>query len=238
MDEQRKLLDALMGVNRNGTNPTAKNKRFTDSDVCKYFLCGLCPAELFTNTKADMGECGKLHSLPLKIEYEQELQKGNDYGFEQDLELHLERFIGECDRKIQRAQKRLEESEKEKEDANVTAAEIKELYVRAEELGSQGKVEESMELIQKAEELKRKEVVVASPAATVAAVAAGQEVTLPSSQQQKLRVCDICGAFLSIYDSDRRLADHFGGKLHLGYLQIREKLTELQNEPKKVKQNL
>jgi len=49
-----------------------------------------------------------------------------------------------------------------------------------------------------------------------------------SSQQQKLRVCDICGAFLSIYDSDRRLADHFGGKLHLGYLQIREKLTELQ----------
>ncbi|GFZ11328.1 LUC7 related protein [Actinidia rufa] len=59
---------------------------------------------------------------------------------------------------------------------------------------------------------------------------------------QKLRVCDICGAFLSVYDSfqvsqycsaasailsfyvvfsDRRLADHFGGKLHLGYMQIR-----------------
>ncbi|RZS09973.1 hypothetical protein BHM03_00041111, partial [Ensete ventricosum] len=51
---------------------------------------------------------------------------------------------------------------------------------------------------------------------------------------QKLRVCDICGAFLSVYDncyymlSDRRLADHFGGKLHLGYMQIREKLAELQ----------
>ncbi|CAM6124096.1 unnamed protein product [Calypogeia fissa] len=37
---------------------------------------------------------------------------------------------------------------------------------------------------------------------------------------QKLQVCDICGAFLSIYDSDWRLADHFGGKLHLGYMQI------------------
>ncbi|KAL6988758.1 hypothetical protein U1Q18_014511 [Sarracenia purpurea var. burkii] len=47
---------------------------------------------------------------------------------------------------------------------------------------------------------------------------------------QKLRVCDICGAFLSVYDSDRRLADHFGGKLHLGYMQIREKLAELQEE--------
>lgn len=27
--------------------------------------------------------------------------------------------------------------------------------------------------------------------------------------------------------SDRRLADHFGGKLHLGYMQIREKLVDL-----------
>eukprot|EP00959_Pyramimonas_sp_CCMP1952_P175948 3676887-Pyramimonas_sp.AAC.1 len=42
-------------------------------------------------------------------------------------------------------------------------------------------------------------------------------------QDQKLRVCDVCGAFLSIYDSDRRLADHFGGKMHLGYMLIREK---------------
>lgn len=33
---------------------------------------------------------------------------------------------------------------------------------------------------------------------------------------------------LSVDSSDRRLADHFGGKLHLGYMQIREKLAELQ----------
>jgi len=30
---------------------------------------------------------------------------------------------------------------------------------------------------------------------------------------QKLRVCDVCGAYLSVLDSDRRLADHFGGKV-------------------------
>jgi hypothetical protein len=59
--------------------------------------------------------------------------------------------------------------------------------------------------------------------------------SLPGTpQQQKLRVCDICSAYLSIYDSDRRLADHFGGKLHIGYLQIREKLTQLK-EAKKLK---
>ena len=28
------------------------------------------------------------------------------------------------------------------------------------------------------------------------------------------------------HDNDRRLADHFGGKLHLGFIKIREKLEE------------
>lgn len=34
--------------------------------------------------------------------------------------------------------------------------------------------------------------------------------------------------FFFLAFSDRRLADHFGGKLHLGYMQIRDKLAELQ----------
>ena len=33
-----------------------------------------------------------------------------------------------------------------------------------------------------------------------------------------------------MYDSNRRLADHFGGKLHIGYLQIRERLKELKEK--------
>lgn len=49
-----------------------------------------------------------------------------------------------------------------------------------------------------------------------------------SYQQQKLRVCEVCSAYLGIHDNDRRLADHFGGKLHLGFIKIREKLSELE----------
>jgi hypothetical protein len=49
-----------------------------------------------------------------------------------------------------------------------------------------------------------------------------------SYQQQKLRVCEVCSAYLGIHDNDRRLADHFGGKLHLGFIKIREKLSDLQ----------
>merc|ERR1719491_2832333 len=53
--------------------------------------------------------------------------------------------------------------------------------------------------------------------------------SMPASsyQQQKLRVCEICSAYLGKHDNDRRLADHFGGKLHLGFIKIREKLDEL-----------
>jgi hypothetical protein len=42
------------------------------------------------------------------------------------------------------------------------------------------------------------------------------------SGHQKLQVCDVCGAYLSRLDNDRRLADHFYGKMHLGYAQMRK----------------
>lgn len=53
--------------------------------------------------------------------------------------------------------------------------------------------------------------------------------SMPAStfQQQKLRVCEVCSAYLGLHDNDRRLADHFGGKLHLGFIEIREKLEKL-----------
>lgn len=38
----------------------------------------------------------------------------------------------------------------------------------------------------------------------------------------------MCSAYLGIHDNDIRLADHFGGKLHLGFMAIRDKLAELE----------
>lgn len=90
----------------------------------------------------DLGECRNLHSTPLKmaypfqitfmpledcnyhplnqLNYDEEVSKGKNYGYEYELEKYLEQIVGDCDRKIQRAQKRLEETEKEK----VTKAQI------------------------------------------------------------------------------------------------------------------
>jgi RNA-binding protein Luc7-like 2 len=53
------------------------------------------------------------------------------------------------------------------------------------------------------------------------------EVGAGATQTQKLRLCYRCSASLSIFDSDRRLADHFIGKMHVGFVKIREKLEEL-----------
>merc|ERR1712227_653474 len=91
---------------------------------------------------------------------------------------------------------------------------------QAEQAGAEGKVEESMKFMEEVEQTRKKK------------ADAEQEYrnSMPASsyQQQKLRVCEVCSAYLGIHDNDRRLADHFGGKLHLGFIKIRENLAELE----------
>ncbi|XP_074292364.1 uncharacterized protein LOC141619234 isoform X2 [Silene latifolia] len=311
MDSLRKQLDVLMGANRNG-DVREVNRKYFDRDVCRLFLSGLCPHELFQLTKMDMGPCPKVHSLQLRKEYEEAKAKGVD-NYDRELEDVIDRLIVECDRKITRALKRLADEDAKaaiaisvtevtqteemaelskqikeklhqvdqfdlegKTDHKIRLLEeidelrtkradkqsillldafnkdraslpqplpnapplaslpvvvpdartqelINEKLKKAEDLGEQGMVDEAQKVMEEAEALKklapRPEPVGDSAKYTAADV----RIT-----DQKLRVCDICGAFLSVYDSDRRLADHFGGKLHLGYMQIREKLAELQ----------
>ena len=57
MDEQRALLDQLMGLNRDGDRPQDEISDFRDPRVCRNYLAGLCLSDLFSNTKMDMGEC-------------------------------------------------------------------------------------------------------------------------------------------------------------------------------------
>lgn len=251
MNEQRALLDQLMGLNRDGDRPEAEVSDFRDRRVCKKFLVGLCVHDLFSNTKMDMGECAQLHLPALKKKYE-EARKEKGYGYEYDLEKELVRYHNEVTRKIEAAQRRLAE-----ENTGAAAqiidvhnstqvleltAEIQEALEQAEKLGMEGFVDQSLQVMTKVDELSQKR----ASAQASAMLGGGREIRLDdrgnatesapaciaptktgSNVNQKLRVCDVCGAFLSIFDSDRRLADHFGGKLHLGYLQIKKKIEEI-----------
>ncbi|CAO2046503.1 unnamed protein product [Urochloa humidicola] len=104
---------------------------------------------------------------------------------------------------------------------------INEKLKKAEELGESGMIDEAQKLLDEAEALKKLSV------RPQAVPDSSKMTTHVQITDQKLRLCDICGAFLSVYDSDRRLADHFGGKLHMGYMLIRERLSELQEEKNK-----
>ena len=81
----------------------------TDPKVCRSFLAGTCPHDLFTNTKQDLGPCSKVHSEPLKSEYEAASDKSK-YGFEYDYMRDMQKYIDECNRRIDAAQRRLEKT--------------------------------------------------------------------------------------------------------------------------------
>lgn len=106
--EQRKLLEQLMGAS---STSRAAQLSLTDPKVCRSYLAGTCPHDLFTNTKQDIGPCPKVHNEGLKTEYEalsdREKQK---YGFEYDYMRDLQKYIDDCNRRIDAAQRRLEKT--------------------------------------------------------------------------------------------------------------------------------
>ncbi|CAG8758609.1 12526_t:CDS:2 [Cetraspora pellucida] len=201
--EARRALEALMGAEALGGVPD--HMRYDDEK------------------KMDLGACPKIHSERLKTEYEEAKQK-KVCDFDLEFERNLSNFVSDCDRKIASAQKRLDKTPEDsakvsqltREIENLST-EISEMTKEVEVLGEEGKVSESMKLLQDVEAKKTLKL---------------EKEGGGPSQQQKLRVCEVCSAYLSIFDSDRRLADHFGGKMHLGYLKIRDLLKELKEKHK------
>jgi len=177
-----------------------------------------------------MGICPNLHSEPLRIQYELlEISKKKEFGYEQRLGRFLDELVYECDKTIERQEHKLKETEAEKMENDPMTRQIAELQAQAEKAGEEGKVDEYIRLsgeIKLLEQKRQHQQVMLIPTG-----AAGEVIQQhgPQSQQQKLRVCEVCSCFLSKFDSDKRLADHFNGKLHVGYVTIREKLEELKH---------
>ncbi|KAK5702045.1 splicing factor [Elasticomyces elasticus] len=121
--EQRRLLEQLMGdqLLSGPSNNSYKQPALTLSDpkVCRSHIAGSCPHDLFTNTKQDLGTCPKAHQPNLKEEYlnlPEEERKA--LGFEWDYSRDIGRYVGECDRRIDTAMKRLEKTGEEVRQTN------------------------------------------------------------------------------------------------------------------------
>ncbi|XP_066432213.1 putative RNA-binding protein Luc7-like 1 isoform X2 [Eleutherodactylus coqui] len=223
--QMRALLDQLMGTARDG-DETRQRVKFTDDRVCKSHLLDCCPHDILAGTRMDLGECTKIHDLALRADYEI-ASKEKDLFFELDAVDHLESFIAECDRRTEFSKKRLAETQEEisaevavkAEKVNELNEEIGKLLAKAEELGAEGNVDESQRILMEMERVKARK--------RDAEDEYRNSMPASSFQQQKLRVCEVCSAFLGLHDNDQRLADHFGGKLHLGFILIREKLDQM-----------
>uniref|UniRef100_A0A5S6PZ72 Uncharacterized protein n=1 Tax=Trichuris muris TaxID=70415 RepID=A0A5S6PZ72_TRIMR len=224
-DQIRKMLDELMGTGRDG-----ESRRdiipYTDTRVCRTFLLGCCPFDVLANTRMDMGICPKIHDPALKADYEKAAKDGK-VNFDVDALDHLDRFFADSDRKMEQAKKRLAETQEEMnveltEKADkvlILNEEIGKALAQAEKLGEEGKVEESLQLMERVDDLRKQK--------QEADMDYRNSMPASSYQQQKLRVCEVCSAYLGIHDNDRRLADHFGGKLHMGYAYLRERHAAL-----------
>ncbi|XP_062331610.1 putative RNA-binding protein Luc7-like 1 isoform X2 [Osmerus eperlanus] len=223
--QMRALLDQLMGTARDG-DETRQRVKFTDERVCKSHLLNCCPHDILSGTRMDLGECSKIHDLALRADYEI-ASKERDLFFELDAVDHLESFIADCDRRTELAKKRLAETQEEisaevaakAEKVHELNEEIGKLLAKAEQLGAEGNVDEAQKVLHEVEKVRSRK--------KDAEEEYRNSMPASSFQQQKLRVCEVCSAYLGLHDNDRRLADHFGGKLHLGFIQIREKLDQL-----------
>ncbi|BEJ16379.1 hypothetical protein CspHIS471_0509840 [Cutaneotrichosporon sp. HIS471] len=229
---QRRLLEQMMGPEAMGFNPP--NLDWWNEKVCRDYLFGTCLHDTFSNTKMDLGPCPKTHSDRILKQF-QEAQKETApdpriAAFRQEHENNIYQFVDECDRRIRASQRKLEKTPEENRKTVDLMKEIGEIELaiqggtdEIEELGAEGKVDESMEKLAAVDALKQlkndkeKELQVLNENAG-------------ASGHQKLRVCEICGAMLSVLDSDKRLADHFGGKMHLGFHELRKLMTSWAEE--------
>ncbi|KAJ9298572.1 hypothetical protein DTO271G3_3539 [Paecilomyces variotii] len=234
--EQRKLLEQLMGADQlMGTGAGSRNSQLsiTDPKVCRSYLVGTCPHDQFTNTKQDLGPCPKVHSEGLKAEYEAASPSEKaKWGFEFDYMRDMQKYIEECDRRIDTAQKRLEKTPDEIRQTNHLLKQISDLtktintgLLEISVLGETGSVAMALNELHKIRTAKHQKETFERELKTLS------DTSGPSGHQ-KLQVCDVCGAYLSRLDNDRRLADHFYGKMHMGYSDMRKTYKKLSEELK------
>ena len=241
-----------------GATSRSAQLSLTDPKVCRSYIAGTCPHDLFTNTKQDLGPCPKVHPEPLKNEYEAMPEnERKKYGFEYDYMRDLQKYIDDCNRRIDAAQRRLEKTPDEIRQTNVlvsdpppnpthhpyhfffhallTIRQLKSIsdlnssisngLLEVEILGEMGEVGRAYD------EFFRVRQATQSKAERERELKELSDTSGPSGHQ-KLQVCDVCGAYLSRLDNDRRLADHFYGKMHLGYAQMRKTYDAFPKEMK------
>ncbi|XP_053680689.1 luc7-like protein 3 [Anopheles nili] len=246
VDVARQLLDELMGRNRNlDPSVSARAVSWSDDEFCPYFLVKFCPHDLFVNTRADLGQCTKLHDDEAKRMFDdaKHCRKKNQY--EEDFLRFCTNMINEVDRKIVKGKQRLllmnsktegtKSVPKQQEQLNSLTERINKLVCEVEEAGTRGNVEQAQKLMEQCDQLKEEKETLLKQGESN-----GWSVTaeIAASQEKQMEVCEVCGAFLIVGDAQQRIDDHLTGKQHLGYSKLRKAVDEMYEARRKNSINL
>ena len=195
---------------------------FTDSRVCRLYLCGCCPASLFVNSKFAMAACTKVHDDTLRGQYEAALAKGGPC-YDSELLYQVEDILQRMERRSVMDSRRAEEDEgpncviprvdtENPPEVQAVAAEIaakeRELESAGSNIVAAGALEEALEALARKKCLEQAKACRLPP---VTPVPEGK-VAHP-----RLRICVTCGQHVNLVDADDRTADHFQGRGHLGH---------------------
>lgn len=227
MEDARALLDGLMGNHRNmaAKDGVRKARKFSDEDICRKFLLGLCPNDMFKNTKTDMGPCGKVHNEHLKDEFE----KDKDAAWYKRkwrgvLRTQLRSMLQDVDRRIDTNSARIAEKEAgggfENEANREVKEEVSEKLKQAEAAADDNQFEKSRAIMKEVEAARQR--------------LDDLETKKADKNKKQEVVCDVCGLMVSgaEYEDIKRLGRgwHTDGKQHIGFMQIREKLKEMEDQ--------
>jgi len=246
------MLDELMGRNRNLAPDDAANKelKWSDPDVCRYYLVLFCPHDLFTNTKADMGPCGKIHDDDLKGKFHDEKESYKKGQYLDEFLRFCQKSLSDLQTRIKKAKERLlltQQAEEAKLNAGgqgvsggqnreidekiiLLSEKISALVAEAEQAGCRGDVEEAQGLMKLCDQLREERDTLRR---TVAVSNYGNDY---GTIQKAMEVCDICGAFLIVGDAQQRIDDHLLGKQHVGYARLRTATDEVMEMRKKFRE--
>ncbi|XP_063223636.1 luc7-like protein 3 isoform X1 [Bacillus rossius redtenbacheri] len=231
------LLDELMGRNRNvSLTDGPRELNWEDPEFCKLYMVKFCPHDLFVNTRADLGVCPKVHDDEAKSLYEKsDIYKKQLY--EDEFVRFCQSMLSEVERKINKGKQRLAligkpeavtlspaQTQRNEEQISFLTEKINKLVAEAEQMGTQGQVEQAQGLMKLCDQLKdeREQLRGSNDNSHWQ-----QTAELAAAQEKQMEVCEVCGAFLIVGDAQQRIDDHLMGKQHVGYARLKAALDEI-----------
>nr|XP_054763741.1 LOW QUALITY PROTEIN: luc7-like protein 3 [Lytechinus pictus] len=210
----------------------ALNYRF----VCKHYLVDFCPNELFVNTRSDLGQCEKIHDDHLKKDYK-ESSRFKRMNYEEEFLQYLQQIMNDVEKRIKRGHSRLALNSNranltapnrgpDEEQIKILSERITSLLEQVESLGCEGRVDEAQNVMKLCDKLTMER----------AELQAASEEVLDTilSQEKQMEVCEVCGAFLIVGDSQTRVDDHLMGKQHMGFAKIKLTIEEIRDKRHKL----